>query len=89
MSVKDFEYITPRQFVNKVKGAAKVREADYKNLMEANRMLMFTFVQPHLHKKDRKKTVQQLFPLQWDKDNEQQKNTKKQSIDFWKKVDKK
>lgn len=63
--------MTPRTFANILKGrqyAREEKEAIFKQEMEMHRELIITILSPHLSKADRKKPIQQLYPLPWDKE---------------------
>lgn len=55
--------MTPRTFSNLVKG----RNINYKDDLEREREIKYLLIAPNLAEKYKNKSVQELFPLSWDK----------------------
>ena len=82
---------TPRTFTNILKGHHAKNQATQRREEERHRELMWASIMPHMDEVNRKKPVTSLFELPWDKENlpevKEVKATKKDSLEFWKKVD--
>jgi len=82
---------TPRTFTNILKGHHAKNQATQRREEERHRELMWASIMPHMDEANRKKPVTSLFELPWDKESlpevKEVKATKKDSLEFWKKVD--
>jgi len=87
MSVADFYASTPRQFTNRLSGYFKKQDRVFREEWERTRVLLVQMVRPHLKKSEQRKSVNQIYPLPWDKKVVKEKITKEKANAFWNRID--